>query len=184
MIRFALVVLLGLLFGGCAGLGGASPTPPDVAPRVECVGTPLTTCQTVVDDARQNAEPGTLPIQIRAVCGSPSCTAQGGEVDVEVRYSNGRTDRYTMSWEGAAPGGVDLPPALPVEPTCEGVSVDACRDMAISAMTGVTGGRAVVGILVRCVGACTELRGAGEAILTYADGTTTSASWDYVNSAP
>jgi hypothetical protein len=182
MTRLVLGVVV-LLFAGC-GDGWSSAPPLDALPPVECVGIPAATCQTIVADARRNAEPGTVPIRIRAVCATPPCTIQQGDVNVEVRYSNGRADQYSMGWAGPGAGQPPVPVVPPVEPTCQGVPIETCRDMAISAVTGVTGGPAVTAILVRCSATCTSLQGDGETILTFADGTTTTATWGYSNSEP
>jgi hypothetical protein len=98
-----LAALLGLLLLGCGDEPVVSSMPIDGGPPVDCVAIPAATCQTIVNDARSNAEPGTIPIRIRAICTRPPCTIQRGEVEATVQYSNGRTDTYGMAWEGAGP---------------------------------------------------------------------------------
>jgi hypothetical protein len=178
MIRRGLLAVA-LLVAGCGAIPLPS-APPDLGPPVECLGIPGPTCQQIIDDARANAEPGTVPVRIRAVC-TAVCTLQQGDVSVEVRYSNGRVDTYGMGWSGpgVAPPPV-VPGALPVDPTCQGVPEVPCRDRALESVVADPARPAIRDILVRCtVAVCTEAAGTGETVITYADDTTTTSGWGY-----
>lgn len=156
-------------------------------PLVECVGVPPETCRQSLADAQQDATPGTIVVQIRVVCTKLPCTLQNGEAKVDVRYSNGRTNSYGTGWAAAAPmpaGPAQPAPSLPVKPTCLGLPVggetDNCLDFATNAMEHAPDDREVVLIVVRCKpGPCTAANGAGETILTFADGTTQVSEWNY-----
>ena len=182
------LIAMGALVAGC--LGASATLPPPVMP-VQCVGIPAQTCQQIVNDARKNADPGTIPLQIRAVC-TGSCTPAAGNVQVDILYSNNRRDSYGMGWSGAvepAPGGpAPAEPSLPVEPVCQGVPAGPCRDQAISGAMGgpgIDGAPPVVRIEVRCTSApCTESAGSGDTLVTRSDGSTSTSSWSYAGSAP
>ena len=186
----AVVLVLIALSATVAGCLGESATLPPPAPPVSCVGIAAQTCQQIVNDARTNADPGTIPLQIRAVC-TGRCTPAAGDVQVDVIYSNNRRDSYSLGWSGAvepAPGGpARAEPSLPADTSCVGVAATACHDQAVSAMFGAatTGGAAVARIAVRCaISTCSETAGQGTTVVTYADGTTTTSSWEYAGSAP
>jgi hypothetical protein len=184
-----MVCVFGLSFVVAGCLGGG-PTPVPVVPGqpvVDCQGVPASTCTTIVDDVRRNADPGSVPVRIKAVCTSPPCTLQGGNMQVEVQYSNGRLDSYTMGW-GAAPAepaqSPPLEPSLPVTPACQGVPAGPCRNAATN-MVENAGGRLIRTIVVRCTAAvCTEAKGEGATTLTFGDGTTETSNWSYENSTP
>jgi hypothetical protein len=185
------VVALASVLSGCLGDSTLEPLPP--GPPVDCRAIPVVTCQQIVNDARTNADPGTAPVQIRAVC-TTTCIPQSGDVKVDVLYSNGRRESYGMNWSGAAaPGGGQVPgpeATLPVPPTCQGVPVEHCRQQALAIVADGPasiggGGQAITSILVRCtVDPCTRERGGGETTVTYADGSTSGSSWSYEGVAP
>jgi hypothetical protein len=182
------LIALSVLVSACLGESATLPPP---APPVACIGIPPQTCQQIVNDARANADPGTIPLQIRAVC-TGSCTPASGDVQVDVIYSNNRRDSYGMGWSGAvdpAPGGpAPAEPSLPVEPTCTGVPAAACLEQAMAALRGdppVDGAPPIVRIDVRCARSpCTETAGIGDTLITFADGTTSGSRWDYSGSTP
>lgn len=154
-----------------------------VAP-VECVGIPEGTCREVVQNARANAAPGTLPVRIRAVCAQAACTPASGEVSVDVLYSDGRQENYVMGWAGPAfPGDPGEPrPDLAVEPVCQGVPAVQCRQMALGVGDEGPPGFRVLSIVVTCTAPpCTAVSGDGDTILTYQDGTRVTGSWSYRN---
>ena len=113
-------------------------------------------------------------------------------MDAVVTLADGSQLRSTtIAWSEAvqpAPGGaIPLPepvgppvePVVPVEPQCQGVPVSMCRTMAETAF-GEVSDEAVVQILVRCTRQpCTNDQGAGDTIVTYADGSTQMSSWEY-----
>lgn len=176
----ATIVVLGLLLAGCDAIA-TSPTPVEFVPPVQCIAIPVATCQEIVDNARTNADPGSVPVHIRATCTRAACTLGEGDVSVEIQYSNGRRDAYGMGWSG--PGAVPVgPPAevLPVEPVCQGVPADRCRELALEAVTANDGLGDIRSIVVRCAApACTALEGEGETRITLEDGSTTTSSWGY-----
>lgn len=179
--RVALAAVLAL--AGCGGVA-ETPRPVDVGPPIECTRIPAQTCQEIVANARREADPGTVPVRIRAMCTRAVCTPQGGDVSVEILYSNGRTDQYGMGWAGAV--GVDPGPPqpvepLPVQPICQGIAPDPCRERAIEAWSEHVGRRDVRGITVRCAAVCTPEHGTGTTFVTFADGTTTTADWGYAS---
>lgn len=184
VVALAIVVLA----TGCGG-PASTRTPVDFVPPVECIGIPAETCQQIVRDARANADPGTFPVRIRAVCSQVPCTPQRGDVSVDIEYSNGRRDSYGMGWAGGIGADPEPPPeavVLPVEPTCLGVPPGPCRERALETV-GANGDTAdIVAIVVRCTPnattrACTELAGAGQTVLTFADGSTQTADWGYMD---
>jgi hypothetical protein len=184
------ILAVSLLLWGCDLV-----TPPVVpaGPPISCEGLPARICNEIVNDARRNAQPGSLPVTIRAVCqDAAGCSDAAGTVLVDIVYSNGRRDTYSMSWAGAggAPFGGEAPAAgasLPIEPACDGVPPGPCRD---NAFVGLQNGGIdpepldVQRIDVRCSAACTDTGGDGTTTVTYADGTTHATSWTYVGPDP
>ena len=155
-----------------------------VAP-VECVGIPEGTCREVVENARANAAPGTLPVRIRAVCAQAACTPASGEVSVDVLDSDGRPENYVMGWAGPAmPGGDpgEPPPDLAVEPVCRGVPAVQCREMALGVGDEGPPGVRVLSIVITCTAPpCTAVSGDGDTIVTFQDGTRSTSGWSYRN---
>lgn len=180
------VIVAAAMVCGC-GMFDPVVLPP--APPVDCRGIPAATCGEIVKDARANAgEPGVVPVSIRAVCTRAACTQAEGEVQVDVRYSDGREDHFTMGWSSAMDGlGQPRGPApiasLPVEPVCQGVPAEMCREQAFVGLAN--GGLApepleVGSIVVTCTRVpCTEAAGDGDTTVTYVDGSTHAASWSY-----
>jgi hypothetical protein len=113
-------------------------------------------------------------------------------MDTVVTLADGSQLRSTtIAWSEAVqpgpPGIKPLPepvappvePVVPVEPQCQGVPVSMCRTMAETAF-GKVSDEAVVQILVRCTRQpCTDDQGAGDTVVTYADGSTQMSSWEY-----
>lgn len=110
-------------------------------------------------------------------------------MDTVVTLGDGNQLRSsTNSWSQAgAPGpGVDepfpepaAPPVVPVEPQCQGVPLSWCRTMAETAF-GELSDQEVKAILVRCSEPpCTNDHGIGDTVVSYADGTTQTSSWEY-----
>jgi hypothetical protein len=185
-MRIVAIVLLtlGALVSGCDG-GASSPMPIQFIQPVECVGIPARTCQEIVTEARRNAQPGTFPVQIRAVCTQVPCTAEQGMVDIDIQYSDGRRERSGMGWAGAVDVGdpAPAPPSVALPgPTCQGVPLERCTEVALG---GDPTSGAVISVVVRCTAEpCTAERGAGDTILTFADGTTSTSNWSYEDAAP
>lgn len=180
------LVLATTLLAGC---GLMDPVIIPAAPPVDCRGVPAQTCRHVVSDTRAQARgPGVVPVAIRVACTRAVCADQEGEAQIDVRYSDGSEDHYTMGWSGAVdePGQGRRPaptPSLPIEPTCEGVPVQPCHDNAFVGLAN--GGMApealeVTSIVVVCLkGSCTDEAGTGTTTVTYVDGTTNAADWSY-----
>jgi hypothetical protein len=133
--------------------------------------------------------PNTAPVLIEVICVSGTCTAEAGAMDTVVTLADGSQLRSsTTSWAAAAvpvpDGNKPIPqpaalPVVPVEPQCQGVPLSWCRTMAETAF-GELNNQNVVTILVRCSEPpCTDDRGIGETLVTYADGTTQTSSWEY-----
>jgi hypothetical protein len=183
-----ILIALGMLVGGCFGGGSATPAPVVLAPMIECVGIPERTCQEIVTEARRNAEPGSVPLSIKAACSSPQCTIQNGEVDIEVAYSNGVTSAWGMGWAGAEEPGVAPDPGAPIvpgEPVCLGVPALTCRELAESSSGADPQGREVASITVRCRAVpCTTTTGSGDTLIEFVDGTSVVTEWSYENATP
>jgi hypothetical protein len=194
MRRAAIQLLaLGAICLSITACSGGTATPPTVQLQaaVDCQGIPAGTCQEIVTDARRNAEPGTVPVAIRAVCISPPCTLQVGEVEVQVQYSNGTTQAFSMGWaqaepeEAPVPGGVPADGGLPGDPVCHGVPDRPCREMAASAAGDDPQGREIESVIVRCRAVpCTSTRGSGDTVVLFTDGTSTTSEWDYDTAVP
>jgi hypothetical protein len=178
-MRVALVVMvLAFIASACAGFQAGPPMAP--GPPLECRGVPPAICQQAVRDAQANAEVGTQAVQIRAVCTATPCTDASGSMDVEVRYSDGRIDRYSSAWEG--PGAPAAPPVdLPLAPTCVGLPVGECQEAAEEAYLAVGGPSViVVSIVVTCEpGPCDAGGGSGSTTFTLRDGSTRSSAFSY-----
>lgn len=183
-----LVIAIGAIAAGCVA-GETAPSPPVVtAPTIECLGIPERTCQEIVTEARRNAEPGSVPLSIRAACRSPQCTIQNGEVDIEVAYSNGSGQAWSMGWASAEGPGVAPDPGAPVvpgEPVCLGVPALTCRDLAESSSSADPQGREISSITVRCRAVpCTTTAGSGDTLVEFVDGTSIMTEWSYENPVP
>jgi hypothetical protein len=184
MRPLGLILGLALLAAGCIG---DDPVASDFGPAqqpVECIGIPAQTCTEVVTDARRNADPGTIPVTIRAVCSRSFCTTRDGDAQIDIRYSNGRHDSFGIGWAAAVPGQVPAqPPTLAVDPVCQGVPPGPCRD---AAEFDDGSGRTIRAIVVRCTApeGCSETRGGGDVIASYEDGSTTTGSWSYEGAIP
>jgi hypothetical protein len=145
--------------------------------------------------------PNTIPATIEVLCVSGTCTEESGAMDTVVTLADGSELRSTtISWSQAVapgPGGKPMPvpadpvpaepapaepaepPAVPVEPQCQGVPVSSCRTMAETAFGDVSPDD-VVAIIVRCTELpCTDDHGTGETLVTYSDGSTRTAYWEY-----
>jgi hypothetical protein len=192
--------MVAAILAGCGSpvsSGGSAPSP-----RITCTGIPATKCDEAVASVARSL-PNSRPVSIEVSCVSGTCTPESGAMDTVVTLADGSTLRSsTLSWSepgaGAgtgSDGGVAQPvppgagatakpaePAVPVEPTCQGVPVAMCRTMAETAFGELDQAR-VIGILVRCgEPPCTNEHGAGDTIVTYADGTTGTSSWEYAGS--
>jgi len=186
--RLGVIALVAL--AGC-GSPVASGGPP-ASPTVTCVGIPAAKCDEAVASVGRSL-PNSQLVSINVSCVSGTCTPESGAMDTVVTLADGSTLRSsTLTWSepGAgtgdgvagtaepAPGSIPTP-AVPVEPTCQGVPLAMCRTMAETAF-GELDARAVIAILVRCgEPPCDAKHGAGDTIVTYADGTTGASSWEY-----
>jgi hypothetical protein len=163
-----------------ASVARSLPNTPVVAIEVTCVSGTCTAESGAMDTVVTAADGSTLRGSTLS-WSEPAPAGTGG--------SGGGTD-------GSAGGGVAPPPApatappapappppgdatLPVEPTCLGVPVGWCRTMAETAFGSVSEAD-VVAITVRCRDAtCNPQHGAGDTIVSYADGSRQTASWEY-----
>ena len=91
---------LAAILAACGPEPSPVPQAPPAEPAISCLGVPPRTCQEMLDDARRNAEPGTVVVQMRIVCTLPPCTLQAGETEAEVLYSNGQRSTFGMGWSG------------------------------------------------------------------------------------
>jgi hypothetical protein len=186
-----LAVLAVFTIAGCGAPAASGPPP---SPTVSCVGIPASRCdEALVSVAR--SLPNTTPVSIEVTCVAGTCTEQSGAMDTVVTLADGSHLRSTtLTWSAAgepAPGGVKpfpvpvappVVPVVPVEPVCQGVPVSMCRTMAETAF-GEVSDEAVTAIVVRCTRQpCTDAQGAGDTVVTYADGTTQTSSWEYAGS--
>lgn len=186
-----LVVLAVVAIGGCgAPVASGSPVAsgPSASPWISCPGIPAARCDEAVASVARSL-PNTAPASIEVTCVSGICTPESGAMETVVTMADGSQLRSTtISWAnggGFGEGGVKPPPVpaeppvVPVEPQCQGVPVSMCRTMAETAF-GEVSDQAVVRIVVRCAESpCTNEHGLGDTVVTYADGTTQTSSWEY-----
>jgi hypothetical protein len=129
-------------------------------------------------------------VEIQVNCVSTPCSAASGTITTTVILADGRRlDTEPLSWfdpTATNDGNLDTPPpgkpppdGLPVEPICQGVALDMCRQMASG--TGEDGHGVVVSILVRCKAICTNQSGEGQTIWTFEDGSQSTSEWGYAN---
>lgn len=191
VLRVAVLAIAVGLLAGC-GSPTASSGPP-ASPTISCAGIPSAKCEEAVASVARSL-PNSHPVSIEVMCVSGTCTPESGAMDTVVTLPDGSTLRSsTLSWsepgagsgvgtgDGVVPPGEPAPaePAIPIEPACQGVPAQMCRTMAETAF-GELSTEAVISILVRCGRPpCTAEGGAGDTIVTYADGTTDTASWEY-----
>jgi hypothetical protein len=180
---FAILAILAI-----AGCGAPPASGPPASPRISCPGIPTERCDEAVASVELSL-PNTTPVAIDVTCVSGTCTPETGAMDIVVTLADGSQLRSsTISWSQAAtPAPADRkplpvpvpPPVVPVEPQCHGVPVSTCRTMAETAF-GEVSDQAVVSILVRCSEPpCTDDHGVGETLVTYADGSSRTSSWEY-----
>lgn len=174
-----------------AGCGAPAASGPPASPRISCLGIPAARCDEAVASVARSL-PNTAPVSIEVSCVAGTCTPESGAMDTVVTLADGSQLRSTtISWAnggGQGPGGVKPlpvpvpPPVVPVEPQCQGVPASMCKTMAETAF-GELSDQAVVQILVRCgEPPCTDDHGVGDTVVTYADGTTRTSSWEYAGS--
>jgi hypothetical protein len=178
-----------------AGCGAPAASGPPASPRISCVGVPAAKCDEAVASVARSL-PNTVAVSIEVSCVSGTCTPESGAMDTVVTLADGSQLRSsTLSWSepGAGTGGGTLgtaapvpapvpAPVVPVEPTCQGVPVSMCKTMAETAF-GEISDQAVIAILVRCSEPpCTDRHGTGDTVVSYADGTTRTSSWEYAGS--
>jgi hypothetical protein len=178
---FAVLAILAI-----AGCGAPAATGPPASPVIVCRAVPTEKCDEAVASVA-NSLPNTAPAAIEVTCVSGTCTLEAGAMDTIVTLADGQQLRSsTVSWSQGAPAPVGNkplpepaePPAVPVEPQCQGVPVTWCRTMAETAF-GELSDDGVVSILVRCSAACDNTRGLGETLVTYEDGEMQTSSWEY-----
>lgn len=152
---------------------------PPAQPFVDCVGVPPDICQGAIRDARVNAPPGAVVVQVRVRCTVQVCLPASGQTEVTIQYSDGTTSTMGSAWEQALPG-VQAPRVLPVQPTCVGVPLERCRETALGAVPAGDERPAIASIVVTCTKPpCTEATGDGDMVVTYADRSTSESGWSY-----
>jgi hypothetical protein len=181
--RVALLVVV----WSVAGCGGAAPADSSATPRIDCTGLPAARCDEAVASVARSL-PNEHPSRIEVRCISDPCTAASGAMDTTVTLADGRQlHANPLTWsDPSATGGGLVPPApgdpsLPVQPTCQGIPLTNCRQVAGGSFQ--SGHGAIVSILVRCTkNPCTAASGEGDTLVTYADGTQSTSGWGYANS--
>jgi hypothetical protein len=184
LARIVLVAVAALTLAGC---GDDGPSTAPLGPTVDCVGVPVDHCRDGVAGALAAA--GNAPVtSIMIRCSVPSCSAREGQMTVTVLFADGRQTTSGSGWATAAAGPVQIDPVeLPVEPTCLGVALDQCEQLAQSFVEGtVSVEEDVVSIVVRCGAAkpCDAADGSGTTDVTLRDGTQRTSHWSYENAAP
>lgn len=171
-----------------AGCGGAPPADPAATPRIDCTGLPPVRCDEAVASVARSL-PNEHPVLIEARCISDPCNESSGTMETTVTLADGRQLRANpLTWyDGNATDGGAIPPAAPgdiplaVQPTCQGIPLASCRQVAGGSFQSGHGD--VVSILVRCTkNPCTSTSGEGDTLVTYADGTQSTSGWGYANS--
>ena len=161
----------------CDAVAPIPSRPPE--PVVDCLATPPETCQQALSDARANAPAGETTLRVRVTCSQPRCTLDSGVAQVDVFYSDGSVQSYGSAWE-AAPSVADPVDILPLTPTCIGLAIERCRQMATNIIVPVGQTGRLVSIVVRCtVAQCTPSTGQGTTRVTFEDGTMREADWGY-----
>ena len=183
--RLVLVAIVAI--AGCGAPAGGSGPP--ASPKVSCLGVPAARCDEAVASVARSL-PNSTPVSIDVSCVSGTCTLEAGSMDTLVTLADGSHLRgSTLSWNDGAGGraAVTVPPvppiqgpALPVTPQCVGVPMGQCQSLAQSSVAS-DAGRVIVQIVVQCSDSmCTDTKGEGSTVITYADGTTETTSWGYV----
>jgi hypothetical protein len=170
----AVFVIVATAVGACGAV-----EPPPVAPivggPVVCQGVPAPVCQQAVAEARANAAPNETIVQVRIACNGGTCTKDVGDAQVDVLYANGRRDTSTWGWTGEVAPILELP----VDPICNGIPDEPCRDAALSLFGAITD-QDVVSIVVTCDSPeCTATRGEAAVIATSAGGATETTDYGY-----
>lgn len=96
---------LALILVACGPESAPVSAPAEQAPQapITCVGVPQNVCQQMLTDARRDARPGTVVVQMHIVCTQPPCTQQSGQTEAEIVYSDGQRVTFGTGWAGAAP---------------------------------------------------------------------------------
>ena len=187
----------GGLLGTPTGLPAAKPTPgpgvvllPPVTWERTCEGLPQLKCLESIARAESGFPPGSpVPRSIVALCTAAACTDDRGEGATTVTFADGTTQESTWSYStdpptGEAPsdwGRITLPPVT-WDRWCEGLLESRCQGYIATAEEGLRQEYLVLkSIVARCTGpTCTDDRGEGETIATFADGTSRNlGGWGY-----
>ena len=164
----------------CQALAPPPSALPD--PVVDCLAAPPAVCRTALGDAQANAPDGEWAVRVRVTCSQPVCTENAGVAQVDVLFSDGSIDSYATEWSAAveAPAGADPADIQAVTPTCIGLDITRCREMAKSIIRPVGQTGRIESIVVACtVPACTPSEGQGTTTVTFEDGMTREADWAY-----
>jgi hypothetical protein len=183
--RLRCLVTLAIVAIAACGPAAASGAP--ASPLISCLGIPPVRCDEALASVARSL-PNTVPVSIEVSCVAGTCTSESGAMDTVVTLADGNQLRSTtISWsEDSQPhGGLEPLPApvpaavVPVEPACLGVPAAMCLTMAETAF-GELSDQEVVRILVRCgTPPCTAEHGVGDTVVTYADGTSRTSTWEY-----
>lgn len=187
MHRAALSVVALLIVSSCVA---APPVVPETldAGTAECLGLQEAMCQSVVQAI--SARRGSPVDAYWLSCDVPSCTTNGGSVDVVVRWPDGTTDTRGLGW-GNGFDAMSLADAFrpiatpPVPPNCLGVEATECTSHWRKAMENLSEAEAgnVVGVILECTSPtipCTPTAGSGRMTLLFRDGTSrVESTWQY-----
>lgn len=96
---------LALILVACGPESAPVPAPAEQAPQapITCVGVPASVCDGMLRDARRDAAPGTVVVQMHIVCTQPPCTQESGQAEAQIVYSDGQRVTFGTGWAGAAP---------------------------------------------------------------------------------
>jgi hypothetical protein len=165
-----------------AGVVASCRTAPDLPPGERtCLGFPSEVCLRQVEDLEVEGSTRGGVVAYRILCTAAQCTEAAGEGTVAVVFADGTGREGGFGYAspvGTPPEGTVGP--LPVAPVCLGVPADPCEEFARSGVEHVADWSMIRAITVRCTGTCTARDGAGETLVTLADGTTTTQSWSYM----
>lgn len=183
MIRIALAAFAALAVVACS-LG----QPPGGPYPRTCVDVPEEVCEgqaAAAEDALPPIHPPIAGFEVR--CTAVSCTADSGEGETIVRFTDGSSTTLT-GWGYATPVGTppEGPPATrdpSVPVTCVGMPDVVCDERADEVWTFdeiLDADSPVASITIRCTSqSCDPDAGDGTTLVRLADGTTREIGWNY-----
>jgi hypothetical protein len=182
------LLLAPFALAACGILRGDSPAlPPGTQ---ECIGMEPAVCALVLGDMAGD-HPGFRPVAWSIRCVT-TCTANEGDVEMTVTWSDGSTEVAGKAWAGgigprAGPGvGPPEPvgpiPTPPVPPTCLGVPQQQCVEEWLGSLASVRAVQRdhVTAVRIQCTTTCNALKGDGTTTVILDGGSTTlSTGWSY-----